>query len=66
MAGVVCYLPLVYFLFEDFDIERVTKEVGVVSANSYKSLSYTLAGLWTLYPLVRRRRRSHAVALFGT
>jgi hypothetical protein len=44
--GVVCFIPVVYFLFEDFEYERSVQAVGESAALAYKRLGSYLAGWW--------------------
>lgn len=50
--GVISFLPILFFLNEDFDMIRTVENVGEVAAKNYQCLGYYLASLWTLYPVV--------------
>lgn len=58
VSGCVCFVPLCYFLVEDFDMDRALKGgAGTVAAATYKKLSWSLAGLWCAYPVVSQAGR---------
>lgn len=56
--GSLAYLPLVFFLFEDFRIENLHNHNLV-----YKNVRYWLAFGWTMYPVIWALAQTNTIAM---
>jgi sensory rhodopsin len=50
--GCICFFPLYFFLFEDFDYDVVLHFVGKFTAQKYYTIGRYLLSVWLFYPVV--------------